>query len=406
MNVTGLSVKCMGNVGVLPTEALLAVMSRAHRKYFHEDDRPRLFDQLLADIVALTGCEGGFIGEVLDDDEPQPRLKALAPACDDPVVHRVQDSLAEVLTTRRAVLMDDQTHNFLGLPLMRGGQLVGVAGLANRPGGFHEQDVTFLQPLLELCAHLIEVIRTDRERSAARAAEQEARAAVERQKRLSLIGRLASGVAHDMNNLITVISMQCDLIEMEANLSAEAQRSIARIHDACEAASSMTQRLNGLRGRSPLAEVRCSPRATLETSIGVLRSVAGDHLDVIVSLHDDVTDQHEVALTDSDLVQVMMNLVANARDAIDERGTVTISVSLNRASHGPEVRIVVDDDGPGIPEHLLDSLFEPFASDKGPGRGLGLPTVRTLVEMASGTIDVTRVPTGGTRFVIDLPLVD
>jgi signal transduction histidine kinase len=421
---------------------LLAAISRAHRLYFRDVAKSELFGQMLNDILDLTGCDYGFIGEVLLDAHSQPYLKTWALtdiAWDEPTRELYAQTLGpdgglnftnldtlfgRVLTSQAVLIANEPAtdprrgglpeghppmHSFLGVPLMRGPEMVGMVGVANRQGGFTSSDAEFLAPYLELCAHLIDVIRSDHERSAAQAAERAARELAERQERLSLIGRLASGVAHDMNNLITVVSIQCELLEMDDHLSGDARQGVSRIKEVCETASAMAQRLNGLRARTPGPTVRCHPREILNSTTDVLAAIAGDSMKVAMRLHPSLTSDHEVRLSDSDLLQIMMNLISNSRDANDGEGRISVDVSVSRDGDHEVVKIRVTDDGPGVEESVRETLFDPFISSKGPGRGLGLPTVRTLVDMAGGRVvlhDSCSDPEpAGTTFEITLPLL-
>ncbi len=426
---------------VPPTSAtaMLEAIGRAHRWYFRDANRPGLFGKMLTDILGLTACEYGFVGEVLHHPSGQPYLKSWALtdiAWDEPtrrlsaqsqspdgglVFDNLNTLFGHVVTSGCAVIANDPAndprsgglppghppmHSFLGLPLMRGDDMVGMVGVANRPGGFHEGDVEFLQPYLDMCAHFIDVIRTDRERAASQAAERIAREAAERQQRLSLVGQLASGIAHDMNNLVTAVSMQCDVLELKGELSDPARSGVDRIREVCDAAASMAIRLNGLRMRSPNAVVRCAVGEVLDTLRGLLQSIAGDDLVVEVIIGSELDGTRQVAMSESDLTQIMINLVSNGRDATNGIGRLVVAADVADADSADVVTITVSDDGPGIPQSLHDSVFDPFSSSKGFGRGLGLPTVRTLVEMAGGSIDVIDSVTSGATFRIVLPFVD
>ena len=175
----GFSVRCVGAAPPPSPSALLAALGRAHRLYFRDVDRPELFGQMLADILELTGCEYGFIGEVLYDDDDRRYLKSWALtdiAWDEPtrqlyaesqqpdggmVFANVNTLFGRVLTTQQPVIANDPAHDprrgglppghpplhsFLGVPLMRGDDMVGMVGIANRPGGFDEHDAEFLAP--------------------------------------------------------------------------------------------------------------------------------------------------------------------------------------------------------------------------------------------------------------------
>lgn len=432
----------MARVGLMATaaryspEALLAAISNAHRLYFRDAERPELFNRILDDLLELTECEYGFVGEVLYSEDGSPYLKSWALtniSWDDATAALYESTLGpdgglvftnlntlfgRVLAEAAPLISNAPTvdprrgglppghppmQSFLGIPLFRNDEMIGMVGVANRRGGFDESDVRYLEPFLATCAHLIDVIRSDRERAAAQAAERAAIEAAQRQERLSYIGRLASGVAHDVNNLITIISIQCDLLESEVSTHA-AQLGVSRIREVCDGASLLANRLHQLRGRPLDSVASCDVRATLRSSERVLAALAGSQLQVTTQI--DVPEGTTADIDEGDLMQVLLNLVANARDA--GATEVSMSVALNAMTgYGDEqgeLTIVVADNGPGVPDSLRSSLFEPFVTSKGPGHGLGLPTVATLVESTGGRITLDDRPSAvGATFRVQVP---
>jgi signal transduction histidine kinase len=415
--------------------AVLAAIERAHRLYFRDGDRPRLFERMLDDVLLLTGCEYGFIGEILHHDDGTPYLKSWALtdiSWDEPtkalyestkgpdqglVFENLNTLFGRVIASATPLISNDAPndprrgglppghpplHSFLGLPLMREDEMIGMVGVANHPAGFSADDISSLEPYLAVCAHMIDVIRSDRERAAAQAAEREARAIVERQERLSYIGRLASGVAHDMNNLITMVSLQCDLLETNAALPSNARSAVERIQQVCQSAAGMTARLQRLRVTST-GPGRCAAVPAVRSALPLLESIVGEG--IVISNHLELGDSVEVALADSELMQVLLNLVSNAADALAGEGRIDIRLAPTLMASGRgAVELTVADSGPGVPEHLRAVLFDPFASTKGEGRGLGLPTVRTLVESCGGRIQLLERDLPGAVFRIELPL--
>lgn len=440
------------NVGPMPDATrcspveILAAIERAHRLYFRDADRPELFERMLEDVLALTGCEYGFIGEVLHHADGTPYLKSWALtdiAWDEPTRELYESSLGpdgglvfgnldtlfgRVLTSRKVVISNDPAHDprrgglppghppllsFLGIPIHRNDVMIGMVGVANRAGGFDEKDVTDLEPYLAVVAHMIDVIRTDRERSAAQAAEREALAAAARQERLGHIGRLASAVAHDVNGLINVISLQCEMLEMQGDLSPSAVTGVARIQEMCEQAAQMTARLQRLRAPTAEPDQRCAVVSTVTSATGFLRSVAGDGVDLTVEIQSSggaafpaAFDDVDIAMSDGELIQVLLNLVANATESLGGSGRIRVTVCppaiVPGSASGP-VLIDVSDDGPGVPEGLGDEIFTAFASTKGEGRGLGLSIVHSIVEAHGGTVTVLPVDRGAT-FRLSVPV--
>lgn len=414
---------------------LLGAIQRAHRLYFRDADRPQLFEHMLDDLLRLTGCEYGFIGEVLFDDDSRPYLKSWALtdiAWDDATRQLYLDNQGEdrglvfsnletlfgrVLSTGEPLISNDPRHDprrgglppghppllsFLGAPLWRNDLLIGMIGVANRPGGFDDHDVEYLAPYLAVCAHMIDVIRSDRERAAAQQAEQEARALAERQERLSYIGRLASGVAHDMNNIITLISLQCGLLE-SGDLPDSARRGVEQILEACDNAAAMTARLQRLRSGSREGDGgTCTVMTALAGSMGFLRSVVGRGVDLRFQI--DIDDDTVVELSEGDLLQIMLNLVSNASDALQGHGSIKVVLATIHDAGRPCVEVLVSDDGPGVPAHLAAEVFDPFSSTKGEGRGLGLPTVHLLLERCGGSIELMEHDAGGATFRLVIPV--
>jgi signal transduction histidine kinase len=417
---------------------MLAAIERAHALYIRDADRGPLFEQMLVDVLSLTRCEYGFIGEVLHDAEGAPYLKTWALtdiAWDSATKELYEASLGQdgglifanlhtlfghALTTGEVVISNepavDQRRgglppghppllSFLGIPLFRNDEMIGMVGIANRSDGFLESDVRELEPYLALCAHLIDVIRTDRERALSQDAEREALAAAARQERLSHIGRLASSVAHDLNSLINVISLQCELLEMDDSLPPSASQGIARIQEMCDRAAQMTSRLQRLRRPLSDPEERCAIASTVSTSAGFLRTMAGEGVDVSVRI--DLDADVEVTMSEGEMLQVLLNLVSNASEALGGRGHIDIDVHLDPRDEAGGVAIEVADDGPGVPDSVIEQVFTPFASTKGEGRGLGLAIVHSLLETNGGSIEMAPTKSGALfRLVIPRVAID
>jgi signal transduction histidine kinase len=218
--------------------------------------------------------------------------------------------------------------------------------------------------------------------------------------RLESIGRLAGGVAHDYNNLLTVIINLAQLAAAELGEEHPVAADVQGILDAANRSAALTQQLlaiarrkaaqpeelpidQGLAGTKPLLE-RLLPSGV---ELRWLPAAAGAR----------------VRIDPTHLLQVVMNLVINARDALGGTGTITVSTQAT-LSHA-ELRVA--DSGPGVPPEIRDHLFEPFVSTKGEGKGtgLGLATCYGLVTQAGGQIALESAGPGAC-FVVSLPRVD
>tara|TARA_R110001606_G_scaffold12306_2_gene52937 strand:- start:30078 stop:31664 length:1587 start_codon:yes stop_codon:yes gene_type:complete len=217
-------------------------------------------------------------------------------------------------------------------------------------------------------------------------------------QRTGAIGQFASTVAHDFNNLLTVILVNLERIETRAE-TPQIKQAAGRGLEAARRGSRLVNQLLAF-ARDGGAELTVVDVAVATRGMSdLLRQSAGGGVRVEVSTDDEpmpVTlnqDQFEVAL---------VNLVINARDAMDGSGTVNVRVD----AVGDEAVVTVTDTGPGIDESTRDRLFEAFFTTKAEqqGTGLGLAQVAGMAHQARGTVTVRNRPTGGAVFEIHLPL--
>ena len=221
---------------------------------------------------------------------------------------------------------------------------------------------------------------------------------IQRQK-LEAIGRLSSRIAHDFNNVLTPIMMSSSLLEAEV-ISEDGRTLLDTITKGVEHAASITRQLLGL-SRHSVGERRST---TIDEEIramaALLRQLLGETYELALDL--DAADA-EVGLAPQELAQVILNLAVNARDAMSNSGTVSIATQLRDSF----AEISVSDTGSGISEGVRQHMFEPFFTTKSAdrGTGLGLFTVRDLVESAGGRIDVRSEVDKGTTIAFRLPCV-
>ncbi|MBX3275663.1 MAG: hypothetical protein KF729_35715 [Sandaracinaceae bacterium] len=229
-------------------------------------------------------------------------------------------------------------------------------------------------------------------------------------ERLASLGRVTQGVAHELNTpLATIRTLSADMLaalraaprEGEAGaLYADLEESAALVHDETRRLGKITQGLltgrdltaSDVTGTVPLA-------AVVERARALVFAGAREGFPVVV---EDLAE-HAVTADPDHLVQVMVNLLQNAYDAVKEAGAGGVRVHARRA--GPGVEILIDDDGPGLPESIRARLFEPFATSKPPGKGtgLGLYTSYMLVDAMHGTLSLEPREGGGARATVGLP---
>jgi signal transduction histidine kinase len=225
-------------------------------------------------------------------------------------------------------------------------------------------------------------------------------------EKLASVGRLAAGLAHEIGNPISAILGFQDLLLM-GGLEPEEQR------DFLERMKRETERIHRvLRDLLDFARPAARHGELEKDAPGSVREALDDVVSLVtpqkgfreLALEVDVPQGlAAVAISHERLVQVLLNLVLNASDAVPARGG---RITVRAASRGEgRVEIAIEDNGPGIAPSVRGKLFEPFVTTKevGKGTGLGLAVCRGLVEAAGGTIVAEEAPSGGARFVLDVP---
>lgn len=230
--------------------------------------------------------------------------------------------------------------------------------------------------------------------------------ALQRKRKLESLGRMSGGVAHDFNNLLVAILGYTELLLTGGSLSAKQIHRVKQVQNAGERAAELTNRL--------LAFGRGQPRHPDATDLNQVVNEVRPILEVLlredVRLELDLDPEAVVAWVDGSQVhQVLINLVANAQDAIREDGRICLRTrrkSPKGEDGGTEVVMVeVEDNGVGIQRSELERIFEPFytTKDVGHGAGLGLATVYGIVGQSDGTICVDSIVGSGSSFKVFLP---
>lgn len=214
-------------------------------------------------------------------------------------------------------------------------------------------------------------------------------------QRSEMLGRLAGGVAHDVNNALAVVLGNLDVLKSIE--TPEAKEVVEDIEAATLGARDVVRDLLYFgRQDTETSDDECAPDR-LALKLGrTLRRLVPERISISV----EPRSREHVGLARAQLERILINLVLNARDAIPGAGDIRISTR----DDGSRLVIEVRDTGTGIPEHVQDHLFEPFYTTKGEGRGtgLGLATVRSLVERAEGAISFETSP-AGTTIRMDFP---
>lgn len=231
----------------------------------------------------------------------------------------------------------------------------------------------------------------------------EAQERLVRSERLASVGRLAAGLAHEIGNPIAALIGMQDLLLAGGMEDAEQRDFLQRMRKETERIHRILRDLLQFARPAASAGGEPPPPGNVEIAIYETAALVGPQKamqDVDLSL-DVYPELPEVALSNEQLVQVVLNLLLNAADAVGPGG----QVHLRARPHDGGVRLEVEDTGPGVEPSVRSKLFEPFVTTKevGKGTGLGLAVCRGLVESAGGSITLDESYTGGARFVLDLP---
>ncbi len=241
--------------------------------------------------------------------------------------------------------------------------------------------------------------------------QRELREEVRHAHRMELRGQIASSVAHDFNNLITLILGYAELL-MRHVAGDEASRSLVEeIQATSSRASRLTAQLQSIGRTEPTAPVRVDVTEMLRRNAEVLERIMGSKTVVEWVLAESTPD----LTIDADLFeQMILNLCVNARDAMPDGGSLTIRTEVDELSFdaslapSPHVKLSITDTGVGMDESTRTRCFEPLFTTKGPfrGTGLGLASARRLVEESGGVITCDSVLDEGTTFTVWLPAHD
>ena len=230
-------------------------------------------------------------------------------------------------------------------------------------------------------------------------------------QRLEAVGRLAGGVAHDYNNSLTAILGFTGLLEQRLAGDPEALTDLREVRAAAQRAAELTRQLLAFSRRQVLQPAQVDLNRTLSGMERLLRHMVGEDVQFALTLG---AEPMTVTVDPTQLEQVILNLVVNARQAMPEGGILTISTAQRDLGAptafegatlppGRYVALTVRDTGAGIPPDARAHLFEPFFTTKKTGTGLGLATVYGIVSQSAGQIAVESEPHRGTTFTVVLP---
>ena len=295
----------------------------------------------------------------------------------------------------------------MSVPILDDERIIGVVGVGNKEEQYDESDVRQLSLFMNSMWGILKEKKAELEKSFLQSQLQQA-------QKMEILGRLSGGIAHDFNNLLTAILGYSELtLAKITNEESALKRPLQSIHEAGLKAASLTRQLLAFSRKQVLDTKIVNLSQVINNMSRLIGRIIGD--DIQLKIFSQESDGNIMADV-GQLEQVLLNLAVNARDAMTDGGTLTIStepVVLDKqfaSRHevlkpGPYIVLSITDSGIGIPEEVQPRIFEPFFTTKedGKGTGLGLATTFGIVEQHHGFITVYSEKGKGTTFKIFLP---
>lgn len=335
---------------------------------------------------------------------PKQALTLTAPGHD---IVTVPDAAALPTGALKDMLRTAGVRGWACVPLSRPGRVRGIMGFDTcRPAW----DRVFPLPVLRLAGDVVasalerEFLERDRMKLSTR---------LERSRRMQMIGSLASGIAHNFNNIISAILGYSEMLETQLTRGSKPAQHIDEIRRAAERGRDLTDNILSF-GRQRDARARpVQVRTLFEEAASLLRASLPSDVDLII---DDVPAAVAVSGEPAQLQQVIFNLCTNAAQAMARGGSIRVTAEQKEVSSslpmshgelapGRYVCLAVIDSGSGFDESVARRLFEPFFTTRLAGTGLGLATVYEIVRDHDGAMNVGSKPGHGSRFEAWLPAV-
>ncbi len=277
-----------------------------------------------------------------------------------------------------------------------------------RSGERYAEEAT-ISPVCDASGRIIQFVAVKRDITE----HQQLTAQLMQAQKMESVGRLAGGVAHDFNNMLTVILGHTEMLLAEAEPGLPLHADLSAIQDAAGKSARITRQLLAFARRQTIVPKILDLNHTIDGMLKMLRRLIGEDIELV--WHPD-SQLWPVRMDPSQIDQVLANLCVNARDSINGIGRITIetkNIELDRAlddtqsdfQPGEFAMLAVSDSGCGMNKETLTQIFEPFFTTKelGRGTGLGLSTVYGIVRQNKGFINVHSEPGKGTTFKIYIP---
>ena len=429
--------------------ALLATVNHALTTFLDSGDWSAASRHLLSFALNETQSEFGLLGVVLEG----PVLRVLAHNgihCCEPGDHHLYESsmkqyeecgyfdlehpqnlLGDVIQKAKTVVSINPLgphysqhvpaghplfQSFLGVPIFKGSEIVGVIGVANRPGGYTGEEVRSLETISQTVGVLYDNYRQSLTRQRLEEERTRLESEFRQAQKMEVLGQLAGGIAHDFNNMLMVLTGSAELLEATLPPKSKGRPYLEQFQRTTERAAAITRQLLAFSRKQVLDAKPVDLHEVLTESEFMLPRLLGSDVQLTFTHH---AARSWLLADSSQLEQVIANLAINARDAMPFGGHLTISTSnaghlpasISASARGETAQqhwlvLEITDTGNGMDEATRNHVFEPFFTTKpvGKGTGLGLSTVYGIVRQFGGQIQLDSQLGAGTRFRIFFPV--
>jgi two-component system cell cycle sensor histidine kinase/response regulator CckA len=389
-------------------------------------------------VSPLTNADGSLVGAATiarditarkESDAQLQRYAAIIEASEDAIVSRTIDGVITTWNPGAERLFGYTAEEMIGVPVDD------VAGSSPFEGGMDLEELreqlhrgvhpkpfqtrmkrkdgstvevsVATSPVADLSGHVVGVSGVIRDITDQRRLE----AQLNQSQKLEAIGSLASGVAHDFNNVLTIIRGSCDLVLKDLT-DEKLRHKVGQIDLAAEHAAALTRQLLAFSRQQVLQPEPTDLNSVVETTLELVERVLSEQIDLKRQLGHGLPPTH---VDRGQIQQVILNLCINARDSMPRGGTISIRTSnvvldgIYASAHldvspGPYVLLEITDTGIGMSAEVSSRIFEPFFTTKNHGTGLGLATVHGIVRQSGGHLWLYSEPEIGTTFKVYLPV--
>ncbi len=308
-------------------------------------------------------------------------------------------------------------NHFLTAPVVFGKKTIGLLTVANKENGYTDEDVELMESITGYISPILNArLQRDLQEQARKRAEAEGERLqtqfIQAQK-MESVGRLAGGVAHDFNNMLSIIMGYAELASAQMAPTDPSFRHLEKIRIAVERSANLIRQLLTFARKQTVKPKVIDLNTALKGMLKMLKRLIGEDINLVWQGDSKIW---QIKVDPSQIDQILANLCVNARDAIAGVGKVTIetgNVVFDEADctdhaetvPGEYVMLAVSDNGCGMNKDTMDNIFEPFFTTKelGKGTGLGLSMIYGIVSQNNGFIKVHSEPGKGTTFRIFLP---